>query len=167
MTPQDVDRLLCDAGLGAYVPGDPVDMIDAAEVARFFATIRGLCGPTEADAILRQSGHLTGAYIIAHRIPRPAAVVLRGLPARWAAPILLRAIAAHAWTFAGAGRVTIQASAPLSIDIADNPLATPGCPWHLGVLETLFGTLASKSVSLQHASCCARGDRSCLTEIRI
>lgn len=160
-----VERLLMEAGLGAYVPGDPVDMVDADGVGRFFAAIRRTCGPADADAILREAGHLTGAYIIAHRIPRPAALALRGLPAVWAAPLLLRAIAAHAWTFAGAGQVSIRCRAPLSIAIAANPLVTPGCPWHLGVLETLFGTLASKSVSLRHVTCCAWGHGSCLTEI--
>lgn len=167
VAPREVERLLVDAGLGAYVPGDPVDMVDASEVARFFAAIRASYGPGEADAVLREAGRLTGAYIVAHRIPRPAALVLRALPGMWAGPLLLRAIAAHAWTFAGAGRVSIRSRAPLSIDIAANPLATPGCPWHLGVLETLFGTLASKSVSLRHVGCCARGDASCLTEISL
>ena len=161
----EVERLLVDAGLGAYVPGDPADMIDAAEAARFFAAIRARYGGAEADRILRDAGRLTGTYIIAHRIPRPAAMLLRSMPGMWAAPLLLRAVTAHAWTFAGSGRVTARYRAPLSIDIAANPLATPGCPWHLGVFETLFGTLASKTVSLRHSSCCARGDASCLTEI--
>lgn len=167
VAPREVERLLVDAGLGAYVPGDPVDMVDAGEVARFFAAIQAAYGAQEADVILREAGHLTGGYIIAHRIPRPAALVLRTLPGVWAAPLLLRAVAAHAWTFAGAGRVAIRCRTPLSIDITGNPLATPGCPWHLGVLESLFRTLASKTVSLCHVACCARGDSSCLTEIRL
>lgn len=153
------------AGLGAYAVRDPAGMVPAADVARLFDALREKLGAEVTDSVLGHAGRLTGAYIIANRIPRFARAALRFSPARVAAPMLLNAIAAHAWTFAGGAEVRIGMRAPLWIEMGGNPLATPGCPWHLGVLETLFRTLASRTTMLRHTACCAWGDAVCRTEI--
>jgi divinyl protochlorophyllide a 8-vinyl-reductase len=59
--------------------------------------------PLDALAIAEEAGRRTADYIIAHRIPRAVEWLLRCLPARLAAPLLMAAIRKHAWTFVGAG----------------------------------------------------------------
>lgn len=141
-------------------------MVSEADARRFFFQVIEDLGTSVADQVLCEAGRLTGQYIIENRIPRPAARLLQRLPRRLAAPILLRAIAAHAWTFAGSGETRVSLWPSLSISIGANPLATPGCPWHRGVLEMLFQTLASQTARAEHVRCCARGDRDCLTILR-
>lgn len=155
------------AGLGHYLRSEPAEMVVEDDVARLFATIRRTLAVERAEAVLRIAGQLTGRYILAHRIPAAAQVVLKASPAVLAAPLLMKAIAAHAWTFAGSGEVTTALWPRLEITIAANPLATPGCPWHLGVLETLFQTLARPSAQLVHTQCCGRGDAACRTRVHL
>ncbi|MBE0454604.1 MAG: bacteriochlorophyll 4-vinyl reductase [Roseovarius sp.] len=112
----------------------------------------------EARAVARDAGARTGDYIMRHRIPVPAQLVLRALPARLAAPLLLRAMATHAWTFAGSGEVSI---APARLTIRANPLAVPGCAWHCAVFEALFRRLVSARSTVREVSCCARGASAC------
>jgi divinyl protochlorophyllide a 8-vinyl-reductase len=50
-----------------------------------------------------------------------ARAVLRMLPAAASAPLLGRAVAAHAWTFAGSGRVRVRNGRPLAVEIAGQP----------------------------------------------
>jgi divinyl protochlorophyllide a 8-vinyl-reductase len=98
---------------------------------------------------------------MANRIPAFARGLLRVLPPRAAARLLLTAIQRHAWTFAGSGRCRVNKEGKTAVlDIEHNPLATPGCAWHAGVLETLFQRLVSQETTLRHTACEARnGDR--------
>lgn len=159
--------LLTRAGLARYAASDPDGMVSEADARRLFLQVAEELGPAEADRVLFEAGRRTGRYIIENRIPRPATRLMQRLPHVLAAPILLRAIAAHAWTFAGSGETRISLWPRLSLSIGGNPLATPGCPWHRGVLEMLFQMLASKTSRVEHPRCCARGDRDCLTILRM
>jgi divinyl protochlorophyllide a 8-vinyl-reductase len=159
--------LLTRAGLARYTARDPDGMVSEVDVRRLFLQVVEDLGPPEAEQVLYEAGRRTGRYIIENRIPRPAARLMQGLPRILAAPILLRAIAAHAWTFAGSGDARVSLWPRLALSIGGNPLATPGCAWHRGVLEMLFQTLASKTARVDHARCCARGDRDCLTILRM
>ena len=82
---------------------DGESMIPEAEAMRLHHAL-SMRDPFEAIEIAREAGHGTADYIIANRIPRIAATILRWLPARLAAPLLMKAIARHAWTFIGSGR---------------------------------------------------------------
>jgi divinyl protochlorophyllide a 8-vinyl-reductase len=129
--------------------------------------------PHEAPAIARAAGLGTGDYILAHRIPKPAQILLRLLPAPLAAPILAKAIARHAWTFAGSGRFAIAEGTPLTFTLADNPVvrgersATPLCYWHVAVFERLFRSLVSPRAQVTETACCAQGAPACRFEIRL
>jgi hypothetical protein len=64
------------------------------------------CGARWAEVaaeVARSAGRRTADYLLAHRIPKPVQALLKALPARLAARVLLSAIARHAWTFAGSG----------------------------------------------------------------
>ena len=91
------------AGVGAWWLQPPSEMIPEQEAARLHQAVRRHLVPEQARAVLREAGLRTADYLLANRIPRPAQIVLRILPPRFAAALLLRAIAAHAWTFAGSG----------------------------------------------------------------
>lgn len=116
--------LLCRAGLSELPDGSA--MIPEAQAACLHQRLRTEC-PETAQAILREAGLGTGAYILAHRIPPPAQAVLRLLPARLAARVLARAIARHAWTFAGSGRFRIVPRAEWASAPSLHAAAAPRC----------------------------------------
>ncbi len=127
----------------------PGEMVPEAEPARLFAAVAEALGEAEARAVLAESGRLTGDYILANRIPGPARGLLRLLPARIAAWMLLSAILRHAWTFAGSGRCRAEG---LSLVIEGNPLRSPGGVWHEAVLSRLFARLASRRAKVSRIS---------------
>ena len=153
------------AGLRDFLDLDPDGMIDERQVVSLFRAIRETLSPEDAGRVLRLSGRLTGSYVLANRIPPFAKRVLCVLPEPIARRALLRAFAAHAWTFAGSGSVCVEMWPTCAVRISANPIATPGCAWHLGVFETLFGAFAGSPVRLRHTACCSRGDGHCRTEI--
>ena len=118
--------------------------------------------------VLREAGAGTAAYVMANRIPAPVRGLLRFLPPRPAANLLLAAIQRHAWTFAGSGACRVSRSGRTAVlEIEHNPLATPGCAWHAGVLETMFRRLVSPRATLRHTDCEARGGDCCRFEVMI
>ena len=113
-----------------------------------------------------EAGTRTAAYVLANRIPKAAQALLKSLPAPLAGPLLLKAIARNAWTFAGSGRVrTAARGRRFVVEIAANPLAMPGCVWHLAVFEGLFSALVAPRVSVSHPLCCHDGAALCRFEI--
>jgi divinyl protochlorophyllide a 8-vinyl-reductase len=132
------DRLLAGIDLP---PRDAGMWPEVACRAAHLAVWQG-CGD-QAGAILAQAGQGTADYILAHRIPGPVKTLIRALPAPIGARLLTAAIARHAWTFAGSGRFRIVTNAPLTVEIADNPLAFAGrpCAWHAAVFARLFHVL--------------------------
>ena len=127
--------------------------------------------PDLAPGLAWAAGCRTGRYILRHRIPIAAQRVLRVLPGSLAAPILSRAIARHAWTFAGSGR--FRRVSAWVFDIADNPIVAgetadqPVCHWHAAVFETLFRELVHPKAKCREVPCCAAGAPACRFEIGI
>ena len=156
-----VERVLAHAGCARYLEAPPAEMIPEAEAAAVLRALPACLSPIEAAAVARDAGARTADYIMRHRIPKPAQLVLRALPARLASPLLLRAMAAHAWTFAGSGQVRVEPRRAARILVHANPLAVPGCDWHCAVFETLFRRLVSARSTVREVSCCARGAAEC------
>jgi divinyl protochlorophyllide a 8-vinyl-reductase len=146
------------AGLWSLRGAPPEAMVDEAVPARLFRATRAVLAPGEADAVLAEAGRRTAAYVLAHRLPKPVQAAMRVLPAALARPVLLAAIRSNAWTFAGSGVVTVRGAV---LEIAANPLATPGCPWHRGVLETMARRLVAADAVARHTACCAEGAPAC------
>jgi divinyl protochlorophyllide a 8-vinyl-reductase len=153
------------AGLGPMLDAPPTAMVPERDAAALHRAVAETLAPERAAAVAQEGGRLTGAYILAHRIPAPAQRLLRALPAALAGPLLLSAIRRHAWTFAGSGRVTIGWR-PMDLVITANPLATPGCPWHRAVLQTLFRRLVAPDIRVVETACCAYGAAACRFEMR-
>lgn len=150
-------------------PPRDAGMLPVADCAAVHQALRRLA--PAAEGILEEAGLATGDYILAHRIPRLAQGVLRVLPEFMAAPVLTKAIARHAWTFAGTGEFQVESFRPLVVSVARNPLVagwgaeTPQCIWHAAVFRRLYGRLVWPSVTVKETACCAGGDAVCRFEI--
>ncbi len=149
-----------------YLARPPLAMVPEEHALRLFEAVCSELPESLAREVLTDAGRGTADYVIANRIPAPARAVLRVLPAPLAAPILRRAIESHAWTFAGSGQCKTSGIRLVSLEITDNPLATPGCPWHSAVILTMFRKLVDRSIKLEHTHCCAKGDEMCRFELR-
>jgi len=155
------------AGEAGLLDAPPEAMVDERLVARLFAALhQRLPGPA-ASATAARAGTRTADYLLANRIPGPVRTLLRALPAPLSARLLLRAVAANAWTFAGSGGFRVRAGAPHVIEIDANPVATPGCAWHVAVFEGLFHTLVSERARVRHPRCCHAGARTCRFEVDV
>ncbi len=153
------------AGFRHLLDALPAEMIDERVPAMLFDALWQVLPPGEAGAVARDAGRRTAQYILANRIPPFAQVVLKALPATFAAPLLLKAIQNNAWTFAGSGICTTTAGRPATIAIESNPLGMPDCAWHQGVFECLFQTLVSHRTRVTHPACCAAGHAHCRFEL--
>jgi divinyl protochlorophyllide a 8-vinyl-reductase len=144
--------LFSEAGLVDWFDLPPDSMVSAEPVNRLNMTLfRQLESPV-FEMLMADAGVRTGRYILENRIHRPVRRLMQNLPAWLAARALLKAIRAHAWTFAGNARVSIAPGHPAIIEIRSNPIAVPGCPWHRGVFETLFSGILGKPVHVDHST---------------
>lgn len=156
--------LLADAGIRALPDGS--SMIDERPVARLHQMLRARYPDTAAN-LARCAGTATGNYILEHRIPKLAQRVLRALPPARAARMLAKAIARHAWTFAGSGQFHIVSVDPLVFEISNNPVVrgeqarSPVCHWHAAVFERLFRALVADDYVVTETHCAASGDKRC------
>ena len=158
-------RIFEAAGYAHLLEHRPDAMIDEAIPRALFDVLFNTLSPLRARAIVDRAGRLTGQYILKNRIPGFARVILTLLPPRMAAPLLLKAIEQHAWTFAGSGQCRTQAGPNPQISIQHNPLAMPECVWHSQVLQTLFQTLVSPHAQIRHRCCEHAGDEICRFDI--
>lgn len=155
------------AGLAETLSKPPERMVGQAVAARLHDILRSSLPAQDATTIAAEAGRRTADYLLAHRIPKPAQWAMKMLPRAIAARILLRAMAANAWTYAGTGRVRVLVGNPCVLEIIENPLAQPGCIWHVAVFERLFRALVAKGARVSHSNCCAHGALACRFEIRL
>lgn len=189
--PPTADAVFGAAGLLSYRQAPPSAMVDEAVVTTLHAALRRTFAPQDAATVARRAGSLTGDYLLAHRIPVPVRALLRTLPAPWAARLLVRTMASHAWTFAGSGVFSSVAvsgrpgsgastSAPsdgpgrprLQLAIRNCPLCrsasapVPICDYFEATFERLFASLVSRSARVNETTCQASGANACLFEVR-
>ena len=100
----------------------------------------------------------------------PRVVLIGGAPLS-GKTCLARAIARHAWTFAGSGRFGVVD--PWTFRIAGNPLIRgeradrPICHWHAAVFARLYQDLVAADCTCIETSCAAEGGRDlCVFEVR-
>lgn len=154
--------LLTLAQLGDVPDGST--MIPQGDAARLHQAVR-VHEPLQAERLLHAAGENTGRYILAHRIPGFVQAVLKILPAALAARLLSRAIARHAWTFAGSGQ--FRAVTPWRFELVGNPLIAgehadyPLCAWHRAVFLSLYRVLVSADVECTEETCGAGSVAGC------
>jgi divinyl protochlorophyllide a 8-vinyl-reductase len=136
--------ILDDAQIAALPSGEAmIPEVQALRLHRWLA----LHEPIGSFGIAEDAGARTADYIIAHRIPRPAVWLLRHLPARAAAPLLMAAIRKHAWTFIGAGEFAVESAWRFTIDrtFADDAVLPPDSlfHWYAAVFTRLYRELVA------------------------
>lgn len=157
------------AAAGIFEVPDGQSMIPETDAARLHRQLR-LDAPELAPRLSEAAGIETANYILAHRIPQAAQVVLKALPPPLAARVLSQAIARHAWTFAGSG--AFRVAGPWRFEIADNPLIRGErsevclCDWHAAVFARLYGVLVSAKAQCREVQCAAQGGPVCRFELR-
>ena len=163
-----------DAGLVHYLRQPPEGMVDEAEVRRLHLAVRRQLGSDTARDVSLAAGRCTADYLLASRIPKPVQAVLKCLPVRLAARVLLKAISRHAWTFAGSGSFHADAGSwgrPAVLRIQHNPLCVglasdaPACDYYAATFERLFQVLVHGRSVVHEVACEACGDSECRFEI--
>ena len=165
-------KLFTGAGLESYVLTPPEAMVPEEQVTVLHRQLRGALGPGRAASVSWIAGLRTADYLLANRIPKPAQRLLRLLPARLAAFILLKAIGAHSWTFAGTSRFSWKMGRPVTLRFEDCPLcradraAEPCCGYYSATFERLFRELINPDTTVTETECIATGGKACRFEIR-
>lgn len=160
------------AGLLGLLEQPPQHMVDEADVLTLHLALRAVLGAQAASIVASDAGRRTGDYLLAHRIPRLAKVVLEWLPAPLAARALLKAVGRHAWTFAGSGDFSVEFGSTLVLSIRHNPLCrgvtsqAPCCSFYAATFERLFQDLVHPMTSVREISCEACGAHACRFEVR-
>ncbi|HEY0331715.1 MAG TPA: bacteriochlorophyll 4-vinyl reductase [Rhodopseudomonas sp.] len=160
-------QIFAAAGASEWLARPPGEMVDERPVAAIHQAVRRLLPAGQAAAVLTDAGLRTGDYILANRIPKFAQTILKLLPAPLAARMLVKAIAAHSWTFAGSGGFSGEVGRNVVLEIADNPICagehadTPVCVWHAAVFQRLFQVLVSPRARAVEIACGAHGDGCC------
>jgi divinyl protochlorophyllide a 8-vinyl-reductase len=163
-------KLFNAAGFGAHAVAPPSSMVPEAEVTALHLELRNSLGPRRAASISWIAGVRTADYLLANRIPRPAQRLLRLLPKRLAAFILLKAIGAHSWTFAGTSRFTWALGRGVTLTFEDCPLCrgdhalSPCCHYYAATFERLFRQLISPGAAVTETHCIAMGHEACRFE---
>lgn len=145
----------------------PTEMVDEATANALTRHLVTTYGPPFARTVMRDAGERTGEYLLAHRIPGIARLVLPALPSRFALRILLTAISRHTWTFAGSAKVEILPGAPAVIAIKNCPMCAgltsdaPLCDFYVGTFHRLAQVLLGPRGFADEITCEARGDSAC------
>lgn len=161
----EADRLLDAWGHGSLRRQPPSDMVDERGVSRLCASVIEELGYAEGAVILDRAGAKTAAYLLQHRIPTAARLLLPWLPTRLGLKILFAAISRHAWTFAGTGKFTTDLKLP-GFEITGCPLCrdlrteSPVCAFYRQTFESLLHTLIDPRLRVTESECAAvKGSR--------
>jgi divinyl protochlorophyllide a 8-vinyl-reductase len=166
-----IGPLLRRAGVPEWLSEPPREMVDERAVGRLHRATRSVLPAREARAVMEEAGRRTADYLLANRIPRPAQMLLKRLPPSLAADVLIRAIRANAWTFAGSSRFVASGGRPVVFTLSGNPLCHGEragirvCHWHRAVFQRLFEQLVCSRARATETHCEAAGDAACRFEV--
>jgi divinyl protochlorophyllide a 8-vinyl-reductase len=164
---QLVHRVFRAAGLERYVGNSPSQMIDEAEVACLHRAVRDALGDNRARTVGWIAGQRTADYLLRHRIPHSAQMVIRSLPSGPASRLLAAAIARNAWTFVGTGTFAARHGGPTTFTVGNCPIcrrqksAAPCCDFYAATFERLFSRLVHARARVAETSCLAMGAPDC------
>jgi divinyl protochlorophyllide a 8-vinyl-reductase len=159
------------AHLERHLETTPTQMVDESDAARLHRALVDVLGFEAADRVAQRAGVLTGDYLLAHRIPQPAQSLLRHLPRRLAAALLLRAIARHAWTFAGSGSFSYSFNPALSLRLHGTPICrlvrsdAPACGYYAATFQRVFAAMLGDSTRVIESQCEAQGASQCVFDV--
>jgi divinyl protochlorophyllide a 8-vinyl-reductase len=161
------------AGRTHYLSHPPQSMVDEGEVIALHRAARERLGDDTIVSVAWRAGELTGDYILANRIPAPVRAVLPLLPARLSGDLLAKAVARHAWTFAGSGSFSYRRTDEgLELTVRNSPLTrdlsadAPACHYYTATFQRLFRALADPNILVVETSCSAAGADACRFLVR-
>ena len=150
----------------------PGAMVDEREAQRFVRGVMHALGERPGARVLHEAGHRTADYLMANRIPRPAQWLMKALPRRAGLSLLLKAMSANAWTFAGSGTfqvVTSRHGAQLTFHACamcrDMTAEGPVCDFYAGTFEHLVRTLVAPRAQVREVECHALGGDCCRFDV--
>jgi divinyl protochlorophyllide a 8-vinyl-reductase len=150
----------------------PGAMVDEREAQRLVHAVMHTLGERPGTRVLHEAGRRTADYLMANRIPRPAQWVMKALPKRAGLAVLLKAMQANAWTFAGSGTfgvVTTRTGAELTFHACamcrDMSTEGPVCDFYAGTFEHLIRTLVAPRAEVREVECQAQGGHCCRFEV--
>ncbi len=159
------------AGLERHLVTAPTQMVDESDAASLHRALVDVLGFAPAVCVAQRAGALTGEYLLAHRVPQPAQRFLRLLPRRLAAALLLRAIARHAWTFAGSGAFSYGFSPALRLRLRGAPICrlvqsdAPACGYYAATFQRVFAAMLGASARVVETQCEAQGAPECVFDV--
>ncbi len=159
------------AGLERHLETAPTQMVDESDAARLHRALVEVLGFGPAVMVAQRAGALTGDYLLAHRIPKPAQRLLRLLPRRLAAALLLRAIAKHSWTFAGSGAFSYGFDPALCLRLRGAPICRlvrsdeAACGYYAATFQRVFSAMLGESVRVIETQCEAQGAPECVFNV--
>ena len=165
-------RIFAETGLTHRLVAPPQSLVPEIEAIRLHGHLRQALGAREAQVVVRDAGQRTADYLLAHRIPKAAQLLLRLLPGPVASHLLVEAIARNAWTFAGGGRFSGRGGRPTLLTLVNGPLSyavetdRPVCDYYTATFERLFRKLISSDAYCIETACQACGAQACRFEIR-
>jgi divinyl protochlorophyllide a 8-vinyl-reductase len=166
--PEATRALLDSVGIAVYADAPPQRMLPQMQVAALHMRLHGQVDDRAYQSITRDAGLRTADYLLAHRIPRAAQWLLRRLPQAVAARLLCRAIARHAWTFAGSGAFSYTWTPGLVFRVRGNPLCSgigsqvPVCHYYAATFERIFRVIVNDNWRVQELECEASGADACV-----
>jgi divinyl protochlorophyllide a 8-vinyl-reductase len=166
-----VADLLRSCSLERYLHDLPQAMVPEAEVTALYASMRAQLDRDDAREIARDAGYRTADYVTTHRIPSFVQGILPALPRQIGRRMLMFAIRANAWTFAGSARIRMRMSAPASISLVGCPIcsdaraAAPACGYYAATFERLFRTMVDPAYRVEEVACRAEGGPACVFQI--
>jgi divinyl protochlorophyllide a 8-vinyl-reductase len=157
-----VARLLDEARF-LHLP-DPGDPVRERQVAVLHQSLRRN-HPDEAEAIQREAARDAVEWIMAHRIPARARMLLTGMPWPIAVWMLGRHAVQNAWTFGGSGQFTLLGTS--EFQLVGNPMVrgetsnSPICVWHEELFQHTFRRMAHSRLRCVETDCMAAGAEAC------
>lgn len=155
-------RLLDEARL-LHLP-DPGEAVRERQVAVLHQSLRRN-HPHEAEAILREAARDAVEWIMAHRIPARARMLLNAMPWQIAVWMLGRHAMQNAWAFGGSGQFRVLGTD--TFELVGNPVLRgetadhPICVWHEELFQHTFRRMAHGRLRCTETACMAAGAEAC------
>ncbi len=164
-------RVFAAAGQAHRLDQPPRGMIEDAAVARLHCALVDRLGVAAAAAVGAEAGRLAAEHLLANRIPRPVQRLLRLLPGRISAAILVRVIARQARSFAGSGQFSFRFADGLTLRLAGGPVSrllttgAPSCHFYAASFERVFAAMLGPLVRVRELQCEAAGAPACVFSV--
>jgi divinyl protochlorophyllide a 8-vinyl-reductase len=161
-------RVFTRAGLVHHLAEPPHAMVPEEDVSALNHALFEELPPRPAASVAAEAGRLTGDYLLANRIPAFAQTLLPLLPRPLAGRLLARAIARHAWTFAGSGEFSYGWDQGLRLYLKRSPVCRnlsrhePSCHYLTATFQRVFGAMLGPGVAVDEVACSASGSPVCI-----